>query len=89
MLNLTDTTYLFIASPPNHVPPKQFLSSALPEKLWLHFALESKPIKKAYEQNPGKVRHWLKEEYPAIAAQAKADGAEIYWGDQTGVNNQR
>jgi len=47
-----------------------------------------KPIKKAYEQNPRKVRHWLKEEYPLIAAQAKAEGAEIYWGDQTGVNNQ-
>ena len=47
-----------------------------------------KPIKKAYEQNPGKVKSWLKGEYPAIAAQAQAEGAEIYWGDQTGVNNQ-
>jgi len=47
-----------------------------------------KPIKKAYEQQPGKVKRWLREEYPAIAAQAKADGAEIHWGDQTGVNNQ-
>jgi transposase len=47
-----------------------------------------KPIKKAYEQNPRKVKRWLKDEYPAIAAQAKTEGAEIYWGDQTGVNNQ-
>ena len=47
-----------------------------------------KPIKKAYEQNPKKVQAWLKREYPAIAVQAKAEGAEIYWGDQTGVNNQ-
>lgn len=47
-----------------------------------------KPIKKAYEQNPGKVKAWLANEYPAIAAQAKSEGAEIYWGDQTGVNNQ-
>lgn len=47
-----------------------------------------KPIKKAYEQNSGKVRAWLQQEYPAIAAQARAEGAEIYWGDQTGVNNQ-
>jgi transposase len=47
-----------------------------------------KPIKKAYEQNSGKVKRWLKGEYPAIAAQARAEGAEIYWGDQTGVNNQ-
>ena len=43
-----------------------------------------KPIQKAYEQNPKKVKRWLKEEYPAIATQAKAEGAEIYWGDQTG-----
>lgn len=47
-----------------------------------------KPIKKAYEQNPRKVKAWLQQEYPAIAAQARAEGAEIYWGDQTGVNNQ-
>lgn len=33
------------------------------------------------------MNRWLKQEYPAIAAQAKAEGAEIYWGDQTGVNN--
>ena len=47
-----------------------------------------KPVKKAYEQNPKQVKRWLQEEYPAIATQAKAEGAEIYWGDQTGVNNQ-
>ena len=47
-----------------------------------------KPIKKAYEQNPKKVQAWLEQEYPQIAASAKAEGAEIYWGDQTGVNNQ-
>ena len=34
------------------------------------------------------MKRWLKEEYPVIATQAKAEGAEIYWGDQTGVNNQ-
>ena len=47
-----------------------------------------KPIKKAYEQNPKKVKAWLEQEYPQIAASAKAEGAEIDWGDQTGVNNQ-
>lgn len=47
-----------------------------------------KPVKKAYEQNPAKVKAWLQQEYPVIAAQARAEGAEIYWGDQTGVNNQ-
>ena len=47
-----------------------------------------KPVKKAYEQNPKEVRRWLDESYPQIAAAAKAEGAEIYWGDQTGINNQ-
>jgi transposase len=47
-----------------------------------------KPLKKAYEQNPKKVNTWLEQEYPQIKEAAKADGAEIYWGDQTGVNNQ-
>lgn len=40
-----------------------------------------KPIKKAYEQRPAAVRQWLDEEYPVIAERAKADGAEIHWGD--------
>jgi transposase len=44
-----------------------------------------KPIKRAYEQNPEEVRRWLQEQYPAIAAQAKRDKAEIYWGDETGI----
>ena len=47
-----------------------------------------KPLKKAYEQRPKEVQAWLEQKYPQIAAQAKAEGAEIYWGDQTGVNNQ-
>lgn len=47
-----------------------------------------KPLKKAYEQRPKEVKAWLEQKYPQIAAQAKAEGAEIYWGDQTGVNNQ-
>ncbi|MBK8092739.1 MAG: IS630 family transposase [Verrucomicrobiaceae bacterium] len=47
-----------------------------------------KPLKKAYEQRPKEVKAWLEQKYPQIAAQAKAEGAEVYWGDQTGVNNQ-
>jgi transposase len=47
-----------------------------------------KPIKKAYEQQPKAIQQWLAQTYPDIAAQARRDGAEIYWGDQTGVNNQ-
>lgn len=47
-----------------------------------------KPLRKAYEQQPKAVRDWLTNRYSAIAANAKAEGAEIFWGDQTGVNNQ-
>lgn len=47
-----------------------------------------RPVQKALEQKPAAVRRWLRQEYPAIVAQAKAEGAEIYWGDQTGCNNQ-
>lgn len=46
-----------------------------------------KPKKRAYEQSPRAVRRWLEEEYPGIKARAKAEGAEIHWGDETGVKN--
>ena len=45
-------------------------------------------MKRAYEQRPKEVKEWLEQKYQQIAAQAKAEGAEVYWGDQTGVNNQ-
>jgi transposase len=44
-----------------------------------------KPVKRAYEQNPAEVNRWLKEEYPALALRAKKEKAEIYWGDETGL----
>ena len=37
-----------------------------------------RPLKRAYEQDPDAVASWVEEEYPAIAARAKAEGAEIY-----------
>ena len=46
-----------------------------------------KPVKRAYEQNPKAVQQWLDTTYPVIAAQAKAEKAEIHWGDETGVQN--
>lgn len=46
-----------------------------------------KPLKKAYEQNPGKVTEWLEETYPLIKEQAKKEKAEIFWGDETGMRN--
>ena len=46
-----------------------------------------KPIKKAYEQRPEAVQAWLDEHYPAIEAQARAEGGEIHWGDETALVN--
>lgn len=46
-----------------------------------------KPMKKAYEQSPAAEKKWLEEEYPAIAARAKAEGAEMHWGDETGLRS--
>lgn len=46
-----------------------------------------KPLKRAYEQNPKVVKKWLDEQYPAIAERAKAEEAEIHWGDETGLLN--
>lgn len=46
-----------------------------------------KPLRKAYKQNPKAVKAWLNEQYPFIAKRAKAEQAEIHWGDETGLCN--
>lgn len=46
-----------------------------------------KPLQKAYEQRPEAVRRWLDEEFPAIKARAKAEGAAIQWCDETGLRS--
>lgn len=46
-----------------------------------------KPLRRAYEQDPEAVRRWLQEEYPAIRRQAKAENAEIHWGDEMGMRS--
>jgi transposase len=46
-----------------------------------------KPKKKAYEQNDKAVKYWLQKEYPSIVKKAKAENAEIHWGDETGIRN--
>jgi len=46
-----------------------------------------KPVRRAYERNPKAVQRWLEEEYPAIRRRAKAEGAEIHWGDQMGLRS--
>ncbi len=46
-----------------------------------------KPMSKAYEQRPTDVQRWLDDQYPVIAARAKAEQAEIHWGDETGLRS--
>lgn len=41
------------------------------------------PIKRRYAKQSEAVRAWLGEHYPVIAALAKAEDAEIHWGDET------
>jgi transposase len=46
-----------------------------------------KPARRAWEQNPEQVRHWLQKEYPQIRRQAQKDKARIYWGDEMGLRS--
>lgn len=45
-----------------------------------------KPLKRAYEQRPEEIERWLKDTYPRIRAQARREGAEIHWGDETSLS---
>jgi transposase len=44
-----------------------------------------RPLYRAYQQDPEAVRRWKEEEFPAIRAQAREEGAELYFGDESGV----
>ena len=44
-----------------------------------------KPLRRAYERDRVAVQRWLDEEYPALEKQARAEKAEIHWGDQMGL----
>ena len=46
-----------------------------------------KPVRRAYERNEAAIARWLKQEYPAIARQARRDKAAIYWGDEMGLRS--
>lgn len=46
-----------------------------------------KPVRRAFEQDRAAVARWLKEEYPAIRAAARRDGARIYWADEMGLRS--
>jgi len=46
-----------------------------------------KPVRRAYERNDAAIQRWLTREYPAIAREAKREGATIYWGDEMGLRS--
>ena len=48
-----------------------------------------RPIKRALERQDAAIQAWLAEHYPKIAARAKAEGAVIHWGDETGISTRR
>ena len=43
------------------------------------------PRRRARRQDPEELRRWLEEAYPAVAARAAREGADVYWCDETGV----
>ena len=47
-----------------------------------------RPKKKAYAQEKKKVDTFLHETYPSLVKKAKQEDAIIFWGDETGINNQ-
>jgi transposase len=44
-----------------------------------------RPARRATERRDEAVRKWLERIYPAIARQARAQGCEIHWADETGL----
>jgi transposase len=46
-----------------------------------------KPISKAFEQKPERVKAWLETEFPAIKKRASKEEAIIYFGDETGMRS--
>ncbi|WP_313896387.1 IS630 family transposase [Streptomyces sp. YIM 98790] len=56
---------------------------------WLrrHGFAPQRPARRAYQQQEKKVRAWLEEEYPTIAARAKTEKAMVAWADQCGLRS--
>jgi transposase len=43
-----------------------------------------KPLQRAYQRDPEAIERWQRETYPAIARQARADGGEVFFWDESG-----
>lgn len=47
-----------------------------------------RPVRRASERREADVQAWINDDYPAIAARARAEKCEIQWADETGLSNQ-
>jgi transposase len=47
-----------------------------------------RPVIYNRKQNEAAVEKWINEEFPAIKERAKKEGGEVFWGDETGVQNE-
>lgn len=46
-----------------------------------------RPLWRAWQADPDAVQHWREQEFPAIRAQARAEGATVYFGDEAGIRS--
>jgi transposase len=46
-----------------------------------------KPLRRAYERDPGAIEKWQREEFPKLRARAKRRGADIFFLDEAGIRS--
>jgi transposase len=46
-----------------------------------------KPTRRAREKDPQAVTQWMEQEYPKLKSKARAEEAEIFWGDEMGLRS--
>jgi len=46
-----------------------------------------RPVKRAYKRDEERVKGWVTTEFPGISERAKNENAEIFFGDETGLQN--
>jgi len=46
-----------------------------------------RPLFRAYQQDAEMVDQWMQKEYPRLAARAKAEGAEVFFADESGIRS--
>jgi transposase len=46
-----------------------------------------RPVRRAYKHDERKVTDWVEREFPGIKERAKQENAEIFFGDETGIQN--